>query len=371
VSADAGALARPTDTRSLPRLRRALPMMLFVEIPAVVIGTVVFFAVRQGMADFRSFWEAGRDVLHGHSPYPALDAAVVTAGHGFVYPPGTAFAVAPFALLPYTAAATVFALLTVAAILLTLWVLGVRDRRCFALAVLPASGLSVIGSGALSAFLALGLALAWRYRDRLLVAVPVVAFLVVAKVLLWPVLVWLVATRRWAAAAAAALAGAVFTVAAWAAIGFAGAAEYPHLVAKVARLEDADGYSLVALGRGAGLGNGEARAAAAFVGVGLLVATVIAARRPLGDRRSFIFAVAASLALSPVIWLHYFVLLLVPLSLARPRFAPLWLLPLLFWLCPIHSGGVLWRVLVGVGVAALVLGQSVRQRPLPDVAAWS
>jgi alpha-1,2-mannosyltransferase len=368
VNADLGALAPPPDARSRSRLRRALPAMVFLEIPAVVVGTVVVYAVHLGMADFRAFWEAGRDVLDGRSPYPPLDAAVVTAGHGFVYPPAAAFAVAPFALLPYTAAATIFALLTVASVLLTLWVLGVRDRRCYGLAVLPASTLSVVGSGALSAFLALGLALAWRFRDRLRVAVPAIAVLVIAKLLLWPVLVWLLATRRWAAAAGAVVAGALATTAAWAAIGFAGTAEYPHLLGKIARLEQVDGYSLVALGHGAGLGTGAARAAAAVVGGALLIATVLVARRPLGDRRSFILAIAASLALSPVVWLHYFVLLLVPLALARPRFAPLWLLPLAFWLCPIHSGGVLWRVLLGVGIAALVFGRSMRRRPAIRIA---
>ena len=43
--------------------------------------------------------------------------------------------------------------------------------------------------------------------------------------------------------------------------------------------------------------------------------------------RSFTCAVAATLALSPIVWLHYLVVLLVPMAIARPRFSPLWLLP--------------------------------------------
>ena len=42
----------------------------------------------------------------------------------------------------------------------------------------------------------------------------------------------------------------------------------------------------------------------------------------------------ATLALSPIVWLHYLVVLLVPMAIARPRFTPLWLLPILLWTSP-------------------------------------
>jgi hypothetical protein len=266
---------------------------------------------------------------------------------------------APFSLLPFTVAAALYALLVVGAVLLTLWVLGVRDRRCYALALLPASVLSVVGSGALSAFLALGLAIVWRFRDRLRVVVPVAALVVIAKLLLWPLLVWFLATRRWAAAVGTAFVGTALTGAAWAAIGFAGIADYRHLASRIIRLEQTDGYSLVALGHALGLGVGAARAAAALTGAALLIAIVVIARRPSEDRRSFVLAIAAALAFSPVIWLHYFALLLVPIALARPRFTSLWLLPLAFWLCPAHSDGVLWRILLGLSLTALVIARSL------------
>jgi hypothetical protein len=69
------------------------------------------------------------------------------------------------------------------------------------------------------------------------------------------------------------------------------------------------------------------------VGGSLLVACVVLARR--GDEfRSYTCAVAATLALSPIVWLHYLVLLLVPLAIARPRFSLIWLLPILLWTSP-------------------------------------
>ena len=70
-----------------------------------------------------------------------------------------------------------------------------------------------------------------------------------------------------------------------------------------------------------------------MLGGGLLVACVVLARQ--GDEpRSFTCAVAATLALSPIVWLHYLVLLLVPLAISRPRFSVIWLLPILLWSSP-------------------------------------
>ena len=34
---------------------------------------------------------------------------------------------------------------------------------------------------------------------------------------------------------------------------------------------------------------------------------------------------------SPIVWIHYFLLLLVPLALTRPRLSPLWLLPFVYY----------------------------------------
>jgi hypothetical protein len=42
-------------------------------------------------------------------------------------------------------------------------------------------------------------------------------------------------------------------------------------------------------------------------------------------------ALAAGLAASPIVWVHYFLLLLVPLVLTRPRLSPLWFLPFAYY----------------------------------------
>ena len=65
---------------------------------------------------------------------------------------------------------------------------------------------------------------------------------------------------------------------------------------------------------------------------------------------------AATLALSPIVWLHYLVLLLVPLAIMRPRFSAIWLLPVLLWVSPKpgYAEGVLTFAPAIVAVILLV-----------------
>ena len=90
------------------------------------------------------------------------------------------------------------------------------------------------------------------------------------------------------------------------------------------------------------------------------VAAVFAlAQRNEGDRRAFSAAIVAALALSPLVWIHYYVLLLVPISLAARRMQAVWLLPVLaFWPYTDNLSSV-WPALcvslVMIGVAVLTL----------------
>ncbi|HXG76868.1 MAG TPA: hypothetical protein VNJ53_09890, partial [Gaiellaceae bacterium] len=120
-------------------------------------------------------------------------------------------------------------------------------------------------------------------------------------------------------------------LAAWAAIAFRGLAEYPELLRELADLEAESSYSAYALVRAGGLPSGLAQALVVAAGLALLALAWRAARRPDGererDRRSLTLVLAAALVLTPILWLHYLVLLAVPIALARPRLSPLWLLP--------------------------------------------
>src|SRR5262249_39549692 len=172
-------------------------------------------------------------------------------------------------------------------------------------------------------------------------AAPAVALTAVAKLFAWPLFVWLLATRRLRAAVCAAGVSVVLLVGGWAAIGFAGFDSYPHLLRALSRVEAVQSYSLVGLFR---LPGGAATALTVLLGIGVMVAVVLAARGPEGDRRALTAAVAGALVATPVLWLHYLVLLYVPIALARPRLSALWFAPLAFWITPIaHSDGSIWR----------------------------
>src|SRR5581483_3069431 len=122
-------------------------------------------------------------------------------------------------------------------------------------------------------------------------------------------------------------------VAAWAVVGFDTFPHYVSLVHRVNDLEASDAYSvyglLTELGAPAVIG----KAVWLLVGLAALAGCVLFGRLD-NDRTSFAFAVAAALVLSPIVWLHYFTLLLVPLAVVRPRFGLAWLLPVLLWTAP-------------------------------------
>jgi hypothetical protein len=88
---------------------------------------------------------------------------------------------------------------------------------------------------------------------------------------------------------------------------------------------------------------------------GAAVVVVLAARGPDGDRRAFAAAVLASLVATPLLWLHYLLLLYVPIALYRPRLSLLWVAPLLLWVTPTaHSNGVAWRIALALAIVAAV-----------------
>ncbi len=214
------------------------------------------------------------------------------------------------------------------------------------------------------------LAVAWRYRSSRTGAAAAVAVLIVAKVFLWPLLLWLLATRRYAAAVAAAAGGALATFAAWAVLGFAGLRDYFHLLRLLADVEQAQGFSPIALGLSIGESSGWARAGTLLLGAAALAGIFVLARRHGGDRLSFTAAVGAALVLSPIVWLHYFVILLVPLAISRPRFTRLWvLLPLPFWFAGNsgQSGGHTASILLALAAAAAMLVLPAGRPPLPSL----
>jgi hypothetical protein len=242
------------------------------------------------------------------------------------------------------------------------------DWRCYGLALLTAPVVDTVSLGALSTVLLLGVAAAWRYRDRPALAGGLVAVTAVAKLFVWPLGVWLLATRRLRSALAAGAFAIVLIVAGWAVISFAGFSGYPHLLRVLTRVEAIQSYSLAGLLHV----NGAGAAVLTFLLIAVVVvAVVLAARGGDGDRRALAVAVAGALLATPVLWLHYFVLLFVPIALYRPRLSGLWFVPLAFWVTPIaHSGGSTWKAALALVVAAAitvrVIAPTIGRRQVAD-----
>jgi hypothetical protein len=289
--------------------------------------------------DFDVFLQASEAVRHGDSPYVDPDV-VISEGQPapYAYPPVLALLIAPMTALPETVAGfstpgVLFTLILVACTVGALLALGVADWRCYPVALLYPVTLENFEYGAIGPILALLVALGWRYRDRVGGVAAAIGAAVVLKVFLWPLVVWLAATRRWRAATAAAGTAAALALASWTVIGLRGLTDYPSLLRRLADLEAENSYSAFALLRTADVPELVARVIVVVACATLLVVAWRAAGAPSSereecDRRSLTFALAAGFVLTPILWLHYLVLLVVPIALARPRLSALWFAPL-------------------------------------------
>ena len=361
-----GIAAVRTKTASVfePSSRRRLLTTAFASLALGTLLVLVAISAREELLawDVRfAYLPAAEAVLDGESPYPELDDPILEEQKGYVYPPQLLLLLIPLTALPVGAVAILFAIGMLALLGLTLYVLGVRDVRCFAAAVLWVPAISGVLHSNVSIPLAFALALLWRYRDAVWPSALALGLSVSAKLLFWPLFVWMLATRRLRATAAAVLIGLGVTLGAWAAIGFAGLLEYPDLLERLSEIQSERSYSFAGIASALGLGE-VAGAALMLAGGATLVGFCAVFARHGDEARSFTCAVAATLALSPVVWLHYLVVLLVPLAILRPRFSLIWLLPMLLWVSP-KPGYADGLTTLLPGIAAAILLVVVLARP--------
>lgn len=343
---------------------RAATVFGCAVLPALLVAVIVGGSAHDHFAfDFHQFWQGGHDVVNGHSPYPAADSLPTTGGDKldateiqevfrFPYPAPAALAMAPFGLLPFAVAAWIFVVCSLGAVFLALRLLGVADWRCYGIVLASMTTLGALRLGTFTPWLLLGLALAWRYRDKRVAGAVTVGCVIVTKVFLWPVLLWLVLSRRGVTAVLALLVAAVVTLGSWAVLGFAGLSDYPRLLSSLSAAVQGKGWSTVALGLSLGLSAAAAKALALALGCSVLA---VAGLAPRGKRDVWLFtvAIAAAILLSPIVWLHYFLLLVVPLAIAYPRLSRAWFVPLLFWIWPFQeTGGDAWKIALGLFLLA-------------------
>ena len=277
-------------------------------------------------SDFQgTIWAPDRAILHGVSPYPSGPGPF--AIEPAVYLPPIFLVTLPLGWLSLHAAIWVWFGCLLASAIGVLIVLGVRDPWCYALMLMSMPVVEALVLGNASILVALGAALAWRFRHRPIAGPVAVAATVAVKLWIWPLILWLTFLHPRSGVRAAVIL-VVVTLGAWAAIGFDGLLGYPALLRTDARLYLRGGVLFVAALAQANIAVTLAEAAGVLAGAVLLWAAWI---RRSNDIESLSLALLAALVATPVAWPHYLVIMALPivilwrrLSLAWAWFPALW-----------------------------------------------
>ena len=341
-------------------MRAALPVLAIV-VPIAMVAAVLVAARDTRGYDYLMYDSAARRLLGGG---PLYDLSFTAPGPNglFDYPPTFILAVLPFAAaLPPPAAMLAWTAMLNLAFIVGVVLLPVRREVRWAVVLLAGTSwpyLYAVKLGQIGPLLFLAYAAAWRWADRPLGVGLSSALGTAAK--LQPVLLlgWALVTRRFRAVGvgigALLLAGAVATIVA----GPVALSDWITLIARVGgnAITAPQVLSVGALAYRSGiplpLANGIQWASVALVG---LVALFAWLRRP-ADVAVVVTAIA-SVMVSPILWPHYAVLVLLPVALLLER-RQWWAaaLPLAAWM-PVEATYqvILWLALIApiaVGVPA-------------------
>ena len=339
--------------------------LLAVSVFALGVGLILSVAGGTLGYDYEAYVGAARRVLDGARLYDP--GASVAGGFAiYLYPPPFALAMIPFALLPASLGLWAWEVALVAVFLLGVALMPVRRQVRWAtvlLAGLQWPFLYTIKLGQVTPWLFLAFVVGWRGIGRPASLGLSVAAGALAKVQPALLLGWTLLTRRLRATAwgivtiglACAVSALILGVGAW--------ADYVDLLRRVGEPvatphNFTPGAIALQLGAGRELAGGIQVLA---VGATLVVAAVACLRAPA--ETSYVVAIVASQLISPLLWDHYAMLLLIPTAFLLER-GQRWavILPLAGWLpAPVYP------VLFGVGLLApLVAGDG---RPVARPAA--
>jgi alpha-1,2-mannosyltransferase len=280
-----------------------------VILAAVAGGTFAY--------DYLAYHQAAERVLRGERLYdPSVQ---VTGGFGlFYYPPPFAVFMLPLGLLAATPSAWLWLALSVAMLLDAIAILPVRPVVRWITLLL--AGLSwpvayALKLGQVGPLLLLLFAIGWRWRDLPARFGLAGALGTIVKIQPGLVLAWAVLTRRWMAVAIAALALAGAALVATAVAG--GPSVWGEFLTLIRTVSDPittpHNFTPGATAFQLGVPVGVAAAIQAASSVAAIAAVVVAAIRLRADV-SLLVAIVASQLLSPVLWDHYGVLLLLPVA---------------------------------------------------------
>ncbi len=329
-----------------------LPVVALVVLTLTVAATIAVAGDTLGY-DFLAYHAAADRVLHGQ---PAYDTSYQAAGGFglFYYPPTFLPLVLLFGLLPASVATGVWTALLLAAFAAGVALLPVSRRTRWLVVLLAGQSwpfLYAIKLGQVGPLLFLLFVAGWRWLDRPVVLGVTGALGAAIKLQPGLVLAWGLLTRRWAAVTTGA---AVLLGLAVAATLLAGGQSWTDFWVLVGRVSDpiATPHNVtpgaVAFQYGA---SRELAAAIQWISMGLVAVAVVWAALRLPSGPSYLVAVVASQLLSPILWDHYAMLLLLPVAwmVDRGRWwtigvilatsvlvvgsIPAWVYPVAFWAC--------------------------------------
>lgn len=309
---------RPPGTRGAERLARTALPPVAIGVLVLVAGAVVWSGVAAGTLgfDFLAYHQAANRVLAGERLYdPTVQE---TGGFGlYYYPPPFVVALLPLAPLAPGLATWVWVALSVAALVGGIALMPVSPTVRWLTLLL--AGLSwpvayALKLGQVGPLLLLLFAIGWRWLDRPIAVGVSAAAGAIVKIQPGIVLAWALLTRRWTAAAigAAVLLGAA-VVATLATGGVGVWSDYLALLRNVSDpITTPHNFTPGAvLYQAVPVPTGVAATFQLASSVAAVAVVVVAALRATAAA-SYLAAVVASQLLSPVLWDHYAMLLLLP-----------------------------------------------------------
>jgi hypothetical protein len=347
--------------------RTALPVLASLSFATGVAATLAVAGDTLAY-DFRAYHGAITRVIEGDRLYDM--SFTESGGFGlFYYPPTFAPLLLPWALVAEPYASWTWIALSIAAFLAGVAILPVaRSVRWWVLLLAGLSFPFVYGLklGQVGPILFLTFAVGWRWLDapgRLGTSAAVGAAIKVQPAVLF---VWALVTRRYRAVAVGA---AVLTVLALVASAMAGVDAWTDFLVLLRAVSDPittpHNFTPGAVAYQLGVAP-PAATALQVLSTAAVVALVLAAIRWATDEASFLVTVVASQLVSPILWDHYAMLLLLPVAylLAAGRWWGLAIplatsLPLVGVTPPITYPLVFWIALVAV----LVVGVKARRGP--------
>ncbi|MFI5226979.1 MAG: glycosyltransferase family 87 protein [Candidatus Limnocylindrales bacterium] len=354
------ASASAVDPSPVVRLARAaLPIVALL----VFIGgtAAIAWAARDTLGyDFQAYVHAANRLLAGQ---PLYDPAVDVAGGFaiFLYPPPFAVLMIPFTWLPAGIGATVWTVVLAGSFALGCALLPVRPSVRWTVLLLAGvcwPYLYSVKLGQVGPLLFLAFAAGWRWRDRPGPLGVAMAFGTIVKVQPALLFGWAVVTRRYRAAVIGIVVLAVAAVATTIVTGAGTWADYVAILGRVsAPVTTPHNFTLGALLYGAGVELGVATLVQ-WLGVVVTILVVLYAWWRADAVTSYVTTVVGSQLVSPLLWEHYAMLLLIPVALLLER-GHWWAiaLPLLPWLGPATYPPIMF-----IGLIAPILTAERRPR---------